>query len=342
VGGRAAVVSMRTRSLRQRWLLNKACYNKHWEALLRAKYETFEQVLGDHMEDEVWRYFEEVSFSAGEVNHTLYLLQRGRVSSYLEKTDDTRIRLRTMKRGAFINENSLYLDFPVSYTVIVDTSSMMLAIDRKNMKVMEAQHPKLALEIQRTVLRHAASARNKLERDLDSVNQWESLQMKTQRQTLQSETAEDPMAAGEGEAHSILKNDRKTHFGQKARFALRKWATKGRGVGGGGGMTFEDAEWDDDQRSNVALHQEQDSAGALPKSRLSRVGGGRKTSRLARVSTYLSTKIMRPPEDDLLSLGTFSEMDPRVTLQILVSHFKFMSKKQPMTMTQLKIQQLSC
>ena len=129
-----------------------------------------------------------------------------------------------MKQGAFVNEDSLYLDLPVSCTVIVDTPSTMLAIDRHNMKLMETQHPKLALEIQRTVLRHTASTRNKLERELDSVNHWQTHQKAARQKQVDEQ---------------VSRNSRNNHTaGQKARSALSKWVNKTSFAG------TEDPNWD--------------------------------------------------------------------------------------------------
>ena len=50
------------------------------------------------------------------LNHKLYVLQRGRLTSYLKAGDSHKrmtgalVRLHTMTRGAFVNEDSLYLD----------------------------------------------------------------------------------------------------------------------------------------------------------------------------------------------------------------------------------------
>ena len=62
----------------------------------------------------------------GETNHTLYLLQNGMLTSYLEKPDGSLKRLHTMRREAFVNEDSLFLDLPVSMTVIADEDSKWL------------------------------------------------------------------------------------------------------------------------------------------------------------------------------------------------------------------------
>merc|ERR1719195_2393635 len=74
-----------------------------------------------------------------------------------------------MRRGAFFNEECLFLDRPVSYTSVADEDSVVWAIDRTNMKDLEAHDPFLAAEILRNVLRVSSIARMRLEREVSAL-----------------------------------------------------------------------------------------------------------------------------------------------------------------------------
>jgi len=74
-----------------------------------------------------------------------------------------------MRRGAFFNEECLFLDRPVSYSSVADEDSVVWAIDRVNMKDLEAHDPFLAAEILRNVLRVSSMARMRLEREVSAL-----------------------------------------------------------------------------------------------------------------------------------------------------------------------------
>jgi len=162
--------------IRLHWLMLDSFRKLHTRALLMATYEIFEAVLGTAIGTRIWRYAEQRKFKKGEylckeghVNHTLYLLQLGKVTSITKKADGTTKRLHTMRRGAFFNEECLFLDRPVSYSSIADEDCVVWAIDRTNMKDLEAHDPFLAAEILRNVLRVSSLARMRLEREVSAL-----------------------------------------------------------------------------------------------------------------------------------------------------------------------------
>jgi len=162
--------------IRLHWLMLDSFRKLHTRALLMATYEIFEAVLGSDIGRRIWRYAEQRNFKKGEylckeghINHTLYLLQLGKVTSITKKADGTTKRLHTMRRGAFFNEECLFLDRPVSYSSIADEDSVVWAIDRTNMKDLEAHDPFLAAEILRNVLRVSSLARMRLEREVSAL-----------------------------------------------------------------------------------------------------------------------------------------------------------------------------
>merc|ERR1719233_2384119 len=166
----------RTSFIRLHWLMFDSFRKLHTRALLMATYEIFEAVLGSEIGRRIWRYVEKREFKEGEflckeghINHTLFLLQTGKVTSITNNADGTVKRLHTMRRGAFFNEECLFLDRPVSYSSRADEDSTVLAIDRTNMKNLEAHDPFLAAEILRNVLRVSSMARMRLEREVSAL-----------------------------------------------------------------------------------------------------------------------------------------------------------------------------
>jgi len=157
--------------IRLHWLMFDSFRKLHTRALLKATYEIFGAVFGSNIGRRLWRYAEKRKLQKGEylckeghINHTLFLLQSGKVTSITE-LDGRRKRLHTIRRGAFINKECLFLDRPVSYSSVADEDSVVWAIDRTKMKELEAHDPFLAAEILRNVLRVSSVARIRLEQE---------------------------------------------------------------------------------------------------------------------------------------------------------------------------------
>merc|ERR1719317_502035 len=162
--------------IRLHWLMFDSFRKLHTRSLLMATYEIFEAVLGSDIGRRIWRYAEQRKFKKGDylckeghINHTLFLLQLGKITSITKRADGTSKRLHTMRRGAFFNEECLFLDRPVSYSSIADEDSVVWAIDRTNMKDLEAHEPFLAAEILRNILRVSFAARMRLEREVSAL-----------------------------------------------------------------------------------------------------------------------------------------------------------------------------
>jgi Ca2+-binding EF-hand superfamily protein/CRP-like cAMP-binding protein/anti-anti-sigma regulatory factor len=72
------------------WLLFDSFQKLHTQAVLKANFEIFEAILGTEAGNRLWRYAEKIKFKAGEFlcreghfNHTLYLLQKGKVTTFV-------------------------------------------------------------------------------------------------------------------------------------------------------------------------------------------------------------------------------------------------------------------
>mmetsp|Transcript_16487 Transcript_16487/g.28599 ORF Transcript_16487/g.28599 Transcript_16487/m.28599 type:complete len:1610 (-) Transcript_16487:107-4936(-) len=166
--------------IRRRWLVFFDSFRiLHEQARLKAQHEPFEHILGGHLGDSVWKYIQAIRVprgshlcKAGFINPHLFLLQHGRLTSYMTRADETLVRIQTHRRGAYVNEDALFVEYPLSHTIIADEDSIVLALSRDNLKQLEAYSPDVAFEIHRDVLRHTARTRNKLARELDVVDHW--------------------------------------------------------------------------------------------------------------------------------------------------------------------------
>ena len=75
-----------------------------------------------------------------------------------------------MSRGAFVNEECLFMDVPVQHSTVADEDCVVWAISRESMKQLEAHEPHLAAAILRNVLRMSSMVRNRLERDVSAID----------------------------------------------------------------------------------------------------------------------------------------------------------------------------
>eukprot|EP00939_MAST-03C_sp_MAST-3C-sp1_P005112 g5112.t1 len=175
--------------IRRRWLCIEPLRKLHAQTVLKAKHEVYEELLGGHLGESLWQYVRtervergQLLCQAGEKNNRLYLLQSGRLTCYVnfENVERSsvgsgrrRVRMMTWLRGAYVNEDSLFLDMPVSHTIVADETSIVLVITRQKWLQLEADDPMVALQIQRTVMMHSAIMRDTLERRLNILNSFE-------------------------------------------------------------------------------------------------------------------------------------------------------------------------
>lgn len=137
----------------------------------------FEAVLGSQVGKRLWHYAVRVKFKEGEIiskqgeiNHTLYVLQTGKVSSYrFSESENLLTRQHTMSRGAFMNSECLFLNLPVTASTIADEDSVVWAITRAKFIAMEAHEPQVALEVMRAVLKHTHTVAERLENEVLAI-----------------------------------------------------------------------------------------------------------------------------------------------------------------------------
>jgi len=109
-------------------------------------------------------------YEFGEADPCTYLVQTGRITLYspravpdrslgIGETENNLIRVRSLKRGAFMNEAVLYADddsVPVcNHTAIADMDSILFSLNREDMKVLDAENPAISIQLHRKIGGHA-------------------------------------------------------------------------------------------------------------------------------------------------------------------------------------------
>jgi len=146
--------------IRLHWLMFDSFRKLHTRALQTASYEIFQSLFGPYIGKRIWRYAERREFKSGEflfregdMNPTLFLLQCGKVTSIIETSNGETKRLSAMRRGAFFNEECLFVQRPLSHSSMAEEDSVVWAIDRKSLNLLKINDPFLASEIFRYIMR---------------------------------------------------------------------------------------------------------------------------------------------------------------------------------------------
>ena len=171
------MVLKRAAKLRHNWLMFDSFMKIHTEAQLKRKFEVFDMALGGDVGHDLYMYAEPKTMNAGEficeegkVNHALYLLQRGRVTSWTSTDDGQLRRVRSMRQGAVINDECMFVDLPVAHSCVADQESVLWAITQSQFRQMELRSPKLFLKIHVYILRYASLVRHRLEREINNID----------------------------------------------------------------------------------------------------------------------------------------------------------------------------
>ncbi len=92
----------------------------------------------------------------------LYMIESGQVSIILESEDGSRLRLRTMKNGAFFGEMSLYTREPASASAIADQPTSLCQLSVEDLKRLEEIAPQVASALHRFVATYMSERLAKL------------------------------------------------------------------------------------------------------------------------------------------------------------------------------------
>jgi len=154
----------RAHLIRKRWLKFESFARLHNMARRKVAQENFDSLMWstEVSPAEMPKYIERIEvpkgstlWRAGDLNPQLYLLQSGKLTAYVDRFG-VMSRSHSYRRGAFVNEDGLYVDSPVANTVIAETDCVLLALSREHMRKLEQEQPVVAVAIQANVLKYSA------------------------------------------------------------------------------------------------------------------------------------------------------------------------------------------
>jgi len=168
----------RATELRQHWNHFEALRRLHVQAVTLALNETNEHVLGTRLGGILHPYLRAVPLNkgdmllkAGDVYGEMFLVQNGRVTLWMGDSAANMRRVRSVRAGAFINEEALYSDDAVvcAATVIADADSLVLGLGKTEVEALDRELPTVAIELHRKILKSIAATRRKLEKVADDL-----------------------------------------------------------------------------------------------------------------------------------------------------------------------------
>jgi sulfate permease, SulP family len=80
----------------------------------------------------------------GEIADTIFFIETGQVTVWLESPDQPLMRLETILGGRVVGELGFYLSIPRTASVVVDKPSVVYSLSRQQLQVMEASDPDIA------------------------------------------------------------------------------------------------------------------------------------------------------------------------------------------------------
>ena len=184
----------------------------------KQKYQEFEIAIGSNVGHNIWEYAElkeikkgDFLCKEGEMNSSIFILQTGRVTSYTAQDSGVVQRIQTVSKGAVVNDACIFLNLPVSHSIVADKDSTFWCISKEKLKLMEQNEPRLALAVTQHILRHSSSVRQRLERDLHSLEHGkEPTSKKTARVTESAGDFHNSLTLNLGS--TVLSKIRKAHL----------------------------------------------------------------------------------------------------------------------------------
>jgi sulfate permease, SulP family len=208
----------RASRVRSKWLVFDSFIKLHKESLEKQKYQEFEIAIGSNVGHNIWEYAElkeikkgDFLCKEGEMNSSIFILQTGRVTSYTAQDSGVVQRIQTVSKGAVVNDACIFLNLPVSHSIVADKDSTFWCISKEKLKLMEQNEPRLALAVTQHILRHSSSVRQRLERDLHSLEHGkEPTSKKTARVTESAGDFHNSLTLNLGS--TVLSKIRKAHL----------------------------------------------------------------------------------------------------------------------------------
>lgn len=207
----------RAGAIRKKWLSFESFRKLHNQARAFALNEASDHVLGVRLGGEIFRYTRQLNVPAGatlldrgELDPCAYLIQTGRITLYShraindgevgigEEQRTALVRVRSLKRGAFLNETVLYAEDdvfpPSSHTAVADVDSILFSLNREDLRVLDSENPEVAIELHRRIAQYATRSLRFIDKRGDNSTDYYGM----------SKPATTPGRGGTPEPHAVL------------------------------------------------------------------------------------------------------------------------------------------
>ncbi|MEM9951910.1 MAG: cyclic nucleotide-binding domain-containing protein, partial [Chloroflexota bacterium] len=111
--------------------------------------------LAKHMTREKYEP-DNVIIHQGDEAHTIYFVEVGQVSIYLDLDTPNPIRLRTFTMGSVVGEIGFFTNKPRTATVVADTHAFILSLTRETLETIKQEKPELAFAFEGMMLKIVA------------------------------------------------------------------------------------------------------------------------------------------------------------------------------------------
>jgi sulfate permease, SulP family len=105
----------------------------------------------------------------GEPSDDLYLIERGRVTAWLEREGGPRVRLETMQGGTLVGEVAFFTGAPRTASVVTDTPATLHRLTREGLDALAEREPEAAAALQRLIVTRLADRVQHLQRVLAAL-----------------------------------------------------------------------------------------------------------------------------------------------------------------------------
>lgn len=106
-------------------------------------------------------------FRQGEPSDSLYFLQKGQVTAFINAANNQTIRLFTTESNVLLGEMGFFSGHPRSATIVTDTSCTLFELTIPILNKIEEEHPELIIEFYESVIQLLSDRINELNVDLE-------------------------------------------------------------------------------------------------------------------------------------------------------------------------------
>lgn len=146
----------------ENWILHEKALGKKTQV---SRQSNLRKQLGKMLEnqsysDQMMEYLERMTLSKGEklinqgdLSDTLYFIESGRVTVFMEIEGYAPKRLRTFTGGSLVGEIGFYLGLPRVASVVVEKPSVIYSLAREGLKKMNTENPALVSSFNKFIVR---------------------------------------------------------------------------------------------------------------------------------------------------------------------------------------------